>query len=244
MTSSANLDHRGGQISQSIHRLSSALPKRRPEAQQVQPAKTVPLLVDGMALPYSQRIIVIVPGVGIDYYALANRLWILTNPDHRQILLMGLFDRDEYEFQARRNLTTLAAATRDDGVLVCNQIVKSKDIIETLSKIEQTGDLVLIPYQMKLHRNLSRINLAEKLAEDQSVPVYGLDLGIEEDRSWFQYRVMDFVLLVLAMLSVVAVTGVLIWLQQASDGGIRTVLQILALVIEVKILWAISNTPH
>lgn len=197
-----------------------------------------------MALPYSKRIIVIVPGVGIDYYALANKLWTLASPDHRQILLMGVFERDEDEFQARRNLTTLAAATRDDGVQVWTQIVKSKDFFETLSKTEQTSDLILLPYQMKLHRTLSRIDLAEKLAEDPSVPVYGLELEIEEDRTRLQYQVMEYVLVVLAVLSVVAVTGVLVWLQQVSGGEVRAVLQILALVIEVRLLWAISNISH
>ncbi len=202
------------------------------------------LLVDGARLPACQRFIVIVPGVGMDYYALANKLWSLASPDRREILLVGVYDHRGDEFQARRNLTSLAAATRDQSVKVQSQIVESQGLMAALRGLQQAEDILLCPEKMSLPGLVSRSSLLKALSGAGKIPLYALDLAITEDRAWLDYLRMEYALTCLALLSVIAMVGLLLWLHQVSSGGIRALLEFITILVEARILWGVANYMH
>lgn len=202
------------------------------------------LLADEMQLPYSQRLIVIVPGLGIDDYALANKLWSLASPDHREILLIGVFDRIENEFQARRNLASLAAATRDKFVKVQVQIVESKSLLKTLRRSQQIGDILLCPSKMVIPDWFSKRNLLDSLAGVRTVPLYCLDLKVQEERSGMKFLRKEYALALFGLLTLIAMSGVLFLLHQEFSGKERMFFEFLTLLVAARILWGISDNVY
>ncbi len=101
------------------------------------------LVPEGVSLPPTRRLVVLVPELDLDETALARRIWSLAAPSKLAVLYLSLSRMTSEEMHARRRLATLAALTRDDGIQVSTALATEADWLGALRPRQQNGDLMV-----------------------------------------------------------------------------------------------------
>jgi hypothetical protein len=146
-------------------------------ASRKQPASGGRLLLvpDGMSLPPARRLVVLVPDLDLDETALARRIWNLAAPSKLAVLYLGLSHATSVELHARRQLATLAALTRDDGVPVSTAIATEVDWLGALRPRQRNGDVIVCHAEQTAPSWRGARPLGKVLCQSLHVPVQLLE---------------------------------------------------------------------
>jgi hypothetical protein len=214
-------------------------PFKRKKAKQGETA--LPIFSEDQPLPPSQRLVVIVPDGDFDLIALPRRIWNLAAPDRRKVLLMTRPCREEDEFHARVDLTTLAAIIRDPRVVVQTQLVLGQSLEQAARQCVQPNDVFVCFEEHQIHGFLKKRRLAEILAQKTHCPVYTLKGTVSEMAGPNSARLLDFLLLALCLVSLIPFFALEIWIDRNSTGTLQTIMQILAVIAEVWVINAVAR---
>lgn len=217
-----------------FHSLPAIWPHRL--LKQVQDTIAPQILTENDPLPPSQRLVVILPDADIDILSLPKRIWELAAPDRRQVLLLTKPCREENEFRARMNLTTLASIIRDSRVVVHTQVVMDTSLERAACKSLQPDDVLVCFEEHRVHYFLKNVRLAEILAKKTQMPVYTLKGPVSEMTGAISARLSDFLLLVLCITTLIAFFVLGAWIDHNTSGTPQTVMQVLSVIAEVWIL--------
>lgn len=199
------------------------------------------IFTEDQSLPPSRRLVVILPDANIDILTLPRRIWNLAAPDCRQVLLMIRPCREENEFHARVNLTTLAAIIRDPRVNVQTQFVLGQSLEQAARQCAQPDDVFVCFEEHQVSRFLRKQRLAEILAQKTPCSIYTLKGTVTELVDPISARLIDFLLLALCLVSLFAFFGLEVWIDRSFAGTPQTVLQILAVIAEVWLIGGVAS---
>jgi len=133
------------------------------------------LLPEGQALPPARRLVVLVPDLDVDQAALARRIWNLAAPSKRAVLYLGLTTSSSEEPQARRQLASIAALTRDDWVNVSTALVVETDWVNALRPQMRAGDVIVCHTEQMLPGWRGARPLGRALCQILQTPVHLLE---------------------------------------------------------------------
>ena len=133
------------------------------------------LLPEGVALPQARRLVVLVPDLDVDQAALARRIWNLAAPSKRAVLYLGLTTSTSEEPQARRQLASIAALTRDDWVKTSTALVVETDWVSALRPQLRPGDVIVCHTEQMLPGWRGAQPLGHALCQILQTPVHLLE---------------------------------------------------------------------
>jgi hypothetical protein len=133
------------------------------------------LLPEGIPPAPARRLVVLVPDRDVDQAALARRIWNLAAPNKLSVLFLGLSTSSSEEPQARRQLATIAALTRDEWVKVSTALVVETDWLGALRPQVRGGDVIVCHTEQTLPGWRASQPLGHALCQLLQVPVYLLE---------------------------------------------------------------------
>ena len=133
------------------------------------------LLPEGVELAPAGRLVVLVPDLDVDQAALARRVWNLAAPNKLSVLYLGLSTSSSEEPQARRQLASIAALTRDDWVTVNTTLVVEKDWVHALRPRLRAEDVIVCHAEQILPGWRGSRPLGRALCEILQRPVHLLE---------------------------------------------------------------------
>jgi hypothetical protein len=133
------------------------------------------LLPEGVELAPAGRLVVLVPDLDVDQAALARRIWNLAAPNKLAVLYLGLSTSNSEEPQARRQLASIAALTRDDWVKVSTTLVVEKDWVQALRPRLRAEDVIVCHAEQILPGWRGPRPLGRALCEILQTPVHLLE---------------------------------------------------------------------
>lgn len=142
-----------------------------------QPFSTVMslLLPEGVSLAPARRLVVLVPDLDVDQAALARRIWNLAAPGKLAVLFLGLTTSSSEEPQARRQLASIAALTRDDWVKASTALVVETDWVSALRPQLRGGDVIVCHTEQLLPGWRGAQPLGRALCQILQTPVHLLE---------------------------------------------------------------------
>lgn len=139
----------------------------------------------GADLEAAGRLIVLVPPAKVDLNLIANRVWRLADARAAGVLFLGLYNDPAHEPGLRRDLVTLSAMLKNEGVSADVIFTHGKDWVSTVRTHFQTSDMLVCFAEQRAgfsHKPLSQI-----LQSELDAPVYvlsGLSLRKDANTNW------------------------------------------------------------
>ena len=198
------------------------------------------IYTEGETLPPSRRLIVILPDANHDIFSLPKKIWNLAAPDSREVLLLTKPCRDENEFRARMNLSSLASQIRDPRFEVQSKLVLGA-LDQTVRRVSQPDDVIVCFEEHTIPGFLKRNRLADVLAQAAKVPVYTLRGAVSEMTDPISDRVLDVTLFLIAVAMLIGFFALEIWVDHNTTGTFRTVVEVLVVFLEIWIVAACVN---
>ncbi len=202
---------------------------------------TLQIFTEGQPLPPSRRLVVILPDENVDVISLPRRIWNLAAPNSCNVLLAIKPCREENEFYARMNLTTLASIIRDPRVIVETQLILGQSMEQAARQWARPDDVFVCFEEHSVKGFLKKRRLAEILAHTTQRPVYVLKGKVSELVDPVSARLIDFFILALCLVSLIAFFALEVWIDRHSAGMLQSVFQILAVIAEVWVIGAIAS---
>jgi hypothetical protein len=112
---------------------------------------------------------------------------------------------------------------------------------QAVKQCTKPGDVIICFEEHFMPGFFKKTRLAEKLASTITLPVYTLSGTVTEKSDLFSARLLDYGLLVFCLVTLVGFFAFEVWIDQSSIGAIRTILQIMAIFVEVWIVAACSK---
>ncbi len=219
----------------------NSFPLSFPRKRQEQAETTLQIYTESEQLPQCRRLVVVLPDVEPDVFTLPKRIWNLAAADRREVLLISRPCRQENEFHSQVNLTTLAACIRDARVKVQTQQVLGMSLKQAVLKAVQPDDVIVCFEDHQVPGFLRKNRLADLLAQTTHLPVYTLKGPVVEMTDPISSHLLDFLLLFVCLVTLVAFFGLEVWIDQNTAGAIRSALEILAVFAEVWVIGACAN---
>ncbi len=186
-----------------------------------------------------RRLLVLVPqDAGLDA-ELAERAWRLASPTGLPVALVGLAHDSASEAQRRRQLASLAALTRDEGVPVTITLALEPTWLRAVQRLWRPGDLVVcFSGQMAAAGwlGLGRQPLLQALQAAMRAPLYQARLSDEAPAS---RRPASVPAQALAVLGAVAIIAGFFWVQVGllAQGAAQSLLLLLTVIAEFALIW-------
>ncbi len=215
----------------------NSLPVPFTRKSQEQAETTLQIYTEGERLPDCRRLVVILPDVEPDVFTLPKRIWNLAQAERREVLLITKPCQQENEFYSRVNLTTLAACIRDARVTVQTQQVLGMSLEQAVRQCAQPDDVIVCFAQHQIPGFFKKDRLADRLAQTTHLPVYTLKGPVAEITDPISSHLLDFILLFVCLATLVAFFALEVWIDQNVPGASRTILEVLAVCVEV---WVVA----
>ena len=194
--------------------------------------------------PVKRIVVLVPPDAGLDA-ELAERAWRLAAPSRLPVVLVGLAQDSASEAQRRRQLASLAALTRDEGVPVTLRLAMEQSWLPAVQALWRPGDLVVcFTGQMAPAGwwGLGRQPLHRALQHALPAPLYQARLSNDVLAARRLARPLAHGL---ALLSALVVIAACFWVQaeivRATQGLAQSALLLMSVVLEFLMIRVISN---
>jgi hypothetical protein len=167
------------------------------------------LMPQGVALPATRRLLVLVPDLDLDQAALSRCVWNLAAPNKLAVLYVSRANSSAEEPHARRQLASLAALTRDDWVKVSTLLAPQPDWLNAVRALLCPGDLVVCHAEQSLPGWRGARPLGHSLCEILLAPVQLLEGFYSGDPSQAAHPTARL----LFWVGAVAIVAAAFWLQ-------------------------------
>ncbi len=191
-------------------------------------------------LPPASRLVVLVPDVAIDLNDLAARIGRLAGEDRCEVFLLTVPASPDDKFSARETVFTLAAAIQSTELPVQIRVDSGGSYLKALKPILRPGDLLVCYAEMAPIGVTQDRPFIDVLASTTHLPVIALPGALPRPKTHVSSRILEVLMVLACLATIIAFFGLQVWLDHTLVGAWKTVLEILSVLLEIRLIWAIA----
>jgi len=204
--------------------------------------ETSPLILhEGAPLPPANRLVVLVPEGAIDLNDLAARIGRLAGEDRCEVFLLIAPASPDDKFSARESVSTLAATIRSEELPVQIRVDSGGNYLKALKPILRPGDLLVCYAEMAPGEVVQNQPFIDVLASATHLPVVALPGALPHPKTHISPRIQEALMVLACLATIIAFFGFQVWLDHALAGTVKTVLEVLSVLLEIRLIWAVAD---
>ncbi len=200
------------------------------------------LLPEEMTLSETRRLVVLVPTPDLNTASFAHLIWSMASPRQLKVLFISLVSDYAIEQATIRQLTTLAAITRDAWVEVEIQVLHRGNWLHAIQQIWQPGDVVICHSEQTLRHGVAgRIPLHQALLSTLGIPVFTLSGVYQEQRHEWHRQLLRLPYWIILFTIILGFFAFELQIDHYVKGWTEKLVLCMLLIIEIGIIRAWSS---